>query len=264
MNVITSQGDDNLLQAERRNYIIEILNRDGRVIIEDLAKILNVSDMTIRRDLQYLEDHKLITRTHGGAVLHNLLTEEIPYTKKAEQNIEQKYKIGTYASSLVEEGNVVILDAGTTNMEIAKGLIGIKNIKVITNDLIIAAFLSKYEGINVYCTGGIVQKDTGACLGVSAIEFLQNIHADIAFVGASCIDVKKGITTPSIEKAQWKKEVIKSAERAILVADSLKFGKVSFAKICQLDRFDLIITDSGIDEDTKEVLSKLDMDIKLV
>lgn len=253
-----------MLQAERRNHIIEALNRDGKVVIEDLAKALNVSEMTIRRDLQYLEENKLITRTHGGAVLHNLLIEEIPYTKKAEENIEQKQKIGAYASSLVEEGDVIILDAGTTNMEIAKGIIGIKNIKVITNDLMIGAFLSKYDGIEVYCSGGVIQKATGACLGANAVEFLQSIHADIAFLGASCIDIKKGITTPSIDKAQWKKEVIKSAERAILVADSLKFGKASFAKICPLSEFDLIITDIGLDEDTQQGLEELDVDVKYV
>lgn len=253
-----------MLQAERRNYIIELLNRDGKVVIEDLARMLEVSEMTIRRDLQYLEEHKLITRTHGGAVLHNLLTEEIPYIKKAEQNIEEKQRIGMYASSLVKEGDIIILDAGTTNMEIAKGIIGIKNLKVITNDLMIGAFLSKYDGIEVYCTGGIIQRDTGACLGNTTIEFLQNINADIAFVGASAIDIQKGITTPTMDKAQWKKEIIKCAERAILVADSLKFGKVSFAKICPLNKLDIIITDTGIDDEIRQEFENLDAEIKLV
>ncbi len=253
-----------MLQAERRNYIIELLNRDGKVVIEDLARILEVSEMTIRRDLQYLEEHKLVTRTHGGAVLHNLLTEEIPYIKKAEQNIEEKQRIGMYASSLVKEGDIIILDAGTTNMEIAKGIVGIKSLKVITNDLMIGAFLSKYDGIEVYCTGGIIQRDTGACLGNTTIEFLQNINADIAFVGASAIDIQKGITTPTMDKAQWKKEIIKCAERAILVADSLKFGKVSFAKICSLNRLDLIITDTGIDDEIRQEFENLDVEIKLV
>lgn len=253
-----------MLQAERRNYIIELLNRNKRVIIEDLAKELQVSDMTIRRDLQYLEEHKLITRTHGGAVLHNLLTEEIPYTKKAEQNIEEKRRIGMYASSLVEDGDVIILDAGTTNMEIAKGIVGIKNIKIVTNDLMIGAFLSKYEGIEVYCTGGIIQRDTGACLGNKAVEFLQNIHADIAFMGASTIDFKRGVTTPTMDKAEWKKQVTCSAERIILVADSLKFGKISFAKVCPLDRFDLIITDTEIDEELLQEIQEADIKIKLV
>ncbi|MBU5676615.1 DeoR/GlpR family DNA-binding transcription regulator [Alkaliphilus sp. MSJ-5] len=253
-----------MLQAERRNHIIELLNRDGKVVIEDLARILEVSEMTIRRDLQHLEEHKLITRTHGGAVLHNLLTKEIPYTKKAEQNIEEKQRIGMYASSLVKEGDIIILDAGTTNMEIAKGIVDIKNLKIITNDLMIGAFLSKYDGIEVYCTGGIIQRDTGACLGNTTIEFLQNINADIAFVGASAIDIQKGITTPTMDKAQWKKEIIKCAERAILVADSLKFGKVSFAKICSLSRLDLIITDTGIDDEIRQEFKNLDVEVKLV
>lgn len=253
-----------MLQAERRNYIIEILNRDGKVIIEDLAKTLNVSEMTIRRDLQYLERHKLITRTHGGAVLHNLLTEEIPYTKKAEQNMQEKQRIGIYASSLVKDGDVILLDAGTTNMEIAKNIIGIRNIKVITNDLMIGAFLSRYEGIEVHFVGGIVQKDIGACFGPVALEFLQHINADIAFIGASCVDMDKGITSPNIDKAQWKKQLIKSAERAILVVDHLKFEKVSFAKICPLTRFHMIITDSGVEDHIREELKELGVDIKLV
>ncbi len=253
-----------MLQAERRNYIIEVLNRDGRVVIEDLAKVLNVSEMTIRRDLQVLQQHKLITRTHGGAVSHDLLAEETPYSKKAEQNMEEKRKIGMYASSLVEEGDVIILDAGTTSMEIAKGIVGIKNLKVVTNDLMIAAFLSKYEGIGVYCSGGIVQRDTVACLGDHAIELFKSINADIAFVGASSVDIEKGVTTPTAEKAQLKKQLTKSAKKTILVADSLKFGKVAFVNICPLTRFDLIITGNRIDKEIEQGIRNLDIELELV
>lgn len=253
-----------MLQAERRNYIIEVLNRDGRVVIENLAKELNVSEMTIRRDLQVLQEHKLITRTHGGAVIHDLLAEEIPYSKKAEQNMDEKRRIGMYASSLVEEGDVIILDAGTTNMEIAKGIIGIRNLKVITNDLMIAAFLSKYESIEVYCTGGIVQKDTAACLGNHAIELLRNINADIAFLGASSVDIEKGLTTPTVEKAELKKQLTKSAKKIILAADSLKFGKVAFVNICPLTRFDLIITGNSIDKEIEQGIRDLEIELELV
>lgn len=253
-----------MLQAERRNNIIEILNKDGKVVIDDLAKKFNVSEMTIRRDLQYLEEQQLITRTHGGAILHNLLIEEIPYTKKAEQNICEKQEIGKYASSLVKEGDIILLDAGTTNMEIAKGIVGIKNIKIVTNDLMIGAFLSKYEGIQVYCVGGLIQKNTGACLGNKAVEFLKSINADIAFVGTSSVNIEKGITTPSMDKAEWKKQMISSAERSILVTDSLKFGKSSFVNICALDKFSLIITDKNLDKDIQIELENLNIEIKLV
>lgn len=243
-----------MLQAERHNFIVEYLNTHGKLVVEDIAKELETSTMTIRRDLKYLEDNHIITRTHGGAVLHNVLTTETPYKQKTKTYMEEKGRIAAFASSLVEEGYTIILDAGTTNMEIAKLLKDFKNIKVITTDLMIAAFLSQYKNVEVYCTGGYVQGLTGACSGAKAREFLAGMYADIAFLGASSIDVELGVTTPTIEKVEVKQQMIKSAEKIVLAADHSKFGKRSCAKICDIEALDYIVTDDGVGI---EMLNKL-------
>jgi len=243
-----------MLQAERRNLIVEHMNTYGKLVVEDIAKELNTSPMTIRRDLKYLEDNNIIKRTHGGAVLRNMLTDEMPYKQKCKKFVSEKSRIANFAVSLIYEGGTIILDAGTTNMEIAKRLKDLKKVKVITTDLMIAAYLSQYKHVEIYCTGGLIEGLTGACSGSKAREFLESIHADIAFLGASAIDVDLGLSSPSIEKVGVKQQMIKSAEKAILVADHGKFGKKSFAKICPLNQFDCIITDSGID---KEILDKI-------
>ncbi len=243
-----------MLQAERHNFIVEYLNTHGKLVVEDIAKELNTSPMTIRRDLKYLEDNNIITRTHGGAVLHNVLTAETPYKQKTKTYMDEKSRIAAFACSLVEEGCTIILDAGTTNMEIAKLLKDLKNIKVITTDLMIAAYLSQFKHMEVYCTGGYIQGLTGACSGAKAREFLAGMYADIAFLGASSIDTELGITTPTIEKVEVKQQMIRSAEKVVLAADHSKFGKKSFAKICDLEELDYIVTDDGLD---MEIQNKL-------
>ncbi|MDF2521108.1 MAG: transcriptional regulator, DeoR family [Clostridia bacterium] len=253
-----------MLQAERRNFIVQYINRKGSLIVEDIAKELKTSPMTIRRDLKYLEDNNLITRTHGGAVSHSVLTDETPYNQKTKEYIDEKKRIAQFSITLIEDGHTVILDAGTTSMEIAKLLVDFKKLKVITTDLLIAAFLSQYKNIEVYCTGGIIQSMTGACSGTQAREFLQNVYADVAFLGASSIDADFGVTTPTIEKVEIKKQMIKSAETVILAADHTKFGKRSFAKICSLDELDYIITDLGINTNLLEKIQSNGIKIKAV
>ncbi|WP_053955225.1 DeoR/GlpR family DNA-binding transcription regulator [Inediibacterium massiliense] len=253
-----------MLQAERRNYIIKHLKEKGKVVVEDLASILDTSPMTIRRDLKYLEENNLITRTHGGAVLHDMLTEEVPYGQKTSEHTKEKKRIAQYAASLIKEGHTIILDAGTTNMEIAKKIKDIKNLKVITTDLVIALFLSKFSAIQVFCTGGFIQGSTGTCLGPNTKDFLEQVYADIAFLGTSSADVKEGLTTPTIEKARIKRQIIQSAEETILVTDHFKFGKKSFAKICSLESLSQIITDEGLDEKIVNKIKQLGVEVKLV
>lgn len=253
-----------MLQAERRNFIVQYLNRNGKLIVEDIAKELKTSPMTIRRDLKYLEDNNLITRTHGGAVSHNVLTDETPYNQKSKEYTNEKKRIAEFAVTLIEEGSTIILDAGTTNMELAKLLTNFKKLKVITTDLMIAAFLSQYKGIEVYCTGGLIQGITGACSGAHAREFLQNIYADIVFIGARSIDIDFGITTPSMEKVEVKKQMMKSADKTVVVADHTKFEKKSFAKICSLEELDYIVTDLGINNGLLEKIQDKGIQIKAV
>ncbi|WP_350343993.1 DeoR/GlpR family DNA-binding transcription regulator [Proteinivorax tanatarense] len=250
-----------MLPAERRKEIIEVLKREEKIVVDEVAEKLNVSPMTIRRDLQQLEKEEVLTRTHGGAVLGEKLTQEIPYNEKKQENTEAKGKIADQAAALIEDGYTIILDAGTTNMAIAKRLDKFKNIKVVTNDLLIASYLSQQE-VDVYCSGGEIQKNTGACFGSSALKFFSEVYADITFVGTSAVDVVAGITTPTLDKAELKKKMLSAGEKKVLVADSSKFGKKSFAKVVDLRDLDVVITDSDLPKNLIDTLSSEQESIK--
>lgn len=251
-----------MLQIERRQMIIQYLEEHGSATVEDLSKKLNVTTMTIRRDFQYLEDNNIASRTFGGAILKSKLITEIPYENKSLINIDKKKRIAEHATSLVQNGQIVILDAGTTNMEIAKLLVKKQNLIVVTTDLKIAIFLSSCTDFEILCTGGSVQNSTSSFLGSHAVEFLKSINADISFVGSSSIDVERGITTPSPLKADIKKQMIKCSSKSILVADSSKFQKISFIKVCDLSEFYKIITDDDLNKNIiKEIRNN---NIKLI
>ncbi|MGL4283444.1 DeoR/GlpR family DNA-binding transcription regulator [Eubacterium aggregans] len=251
-----------MFPIERREKIIEKLGQDGSITVEKLAKNLAVTPATIRRDLKYLEECNQITRTFGGAVVKEGLLEEIAVSKKASANQAQKKRIAKAAEMLIEEGQTIILDAGTTNRELAVLLAeGSKRITVVTDDILIAAVLLKSPFVEVYCTGGHVQRDVGVCLGKHAEKFFRGINADIAFLGASAIDVEMGVSSPSLEKAALKQQILECAKLRVLISDSSKFGRVSFAKICDLDRIDQIITDDALDTESIDRLVEMGMDL---
>ena len=253
-----------MFQVERQEKIVQILEERPRVTVEELAKQLGVTAMTIRRDLKYLESVQIVSRTFGGAVLKSKLTLELPRQEKEMQHQAEKERIGQAAAALVEEEQTVLLDAGTTAMAIAKELIKKKNLTIVTTDVLIAAFLVQNSSFAIYCTGDRVQNVTGSCMGSRAIAFLKEIYADIAFVGASSLDVELGMSGPTFEKAELKKEIILSAEKVILVADCSKFNRRSINKICSLQDFSLIISDKGVDEETVQRLQEKGVALQLV
>lgn len=252
-----------MFKTERRNQIIKQLNKEGRVTVDSLSKKFKVTPTTIRRDLQYLDDKNMIKRTFGGAVLVSDLDQEVSHKVKSTSKMEEKIRIASSASSLVENGSIIILDSGTTNFEIAKKLIDKKDLTIITPDVFIAGFLSSNSKFKVICTGGVVQTDVGTCMGSLAIEVLKKVRVDMSFIGTSSIDSSYHLSTPTLEKAELKQEMMRSSKYSILVTDSSKFGKDNFVKICQLKDFDLVISDKDI-ASKEEKLKKLGISIRLV
>ena len=253
-----------MYQVERQERIVRILEEKPRVTVEELAQMLQVTAMTIRRDLKYLESVQIVSRTFGGAVLKSKLTLELPNKEKVLQHKEEKEKIAVLAAQMVEDGQTIILDAGTTTMAIAHHLDKNKKITVITNDVLIAAYLVLFSSFDVHCTGGQVQNVIGACMGSRAMQFLKEIYVDIAFIGASSVDVELGLTSPTQEKAELKKEMVLSAEQVVLVADSSKFNRRSINKICSVQELSLIISDAGLDQTVQKNLQEKKIPLKVV
>lgn len=253
-----------MLPAERRNFILDVLQRTGKIEIETVAAELKVSSMTIRRDLALLEEQGMAHRTHGGAVLHDGLLREVPYKSKEISKIEEKRRIGKEASRLIKNGDIIILDAGTTTLEVARSIGEIENLTVITNDLKIALELSETSKATVFCLGGQVQKGLGTTFGSTAYDFLSHVRVDRCFLATSSIDLEYGLSNPTLEKAKLKRKMIQVADQVILVADHSKFHKKSFALVAGIEEIDLIITDQGLEASIEEELKQKGVDIRLV
>ncbi|MCG0277972.1 MAG: DeoR/GlpR family DNA-binding transcription regulator [Thermanaeromonas sp.] len=235
-----------MLTLERRQKILQWVLREGRAEVGELASAFGVSTMTIRRDLKALEDEGLLTRSRGGALPKNGLIGEIPYRSKATSHLELKKGIAKVAADLVENNDTVILDAGSTTLEVARCLKRSKeNLTIVTNDLNIAMELADVPGFKVLTTGGEVQPGVYCLLGEEALSFLRSITVNIAFLGAGAVDLT-GLYTPTLDKVYLKRAMIGSAGKVVLVADHTKFGRKAFAKVCELKAMDFIITDNGL------------------
>lgn len=231
--------------AERKQIIMDLLNDARKIEIDETALHLDVSPMTIRRDLDILEEEGKLIRIHGGAVLPKPLIQETSYFQKETINLEQKQKIAKKAISLVKPGQTIILDSGTTNLEIAKLLKEHEDLTIITNDINIASFLLNSPH-QVIVTGGQLQNGIGALYGPQTYAFFESIHVDILFLGAPAVDIDAGVTSPTTEKSLIKQLMIQAAETSWLVADSTKLDTKSFSKVCQLDDLSGFITDQMI------------------
>jgi len=242
-----------MLANQRREKIIELLREDGSATVLTLAKLFKVSEVTIRQDLEKLEDKDLITREHGGAFLKNVERYVRNFSLINEENMDKKELIGKKAAEYVENGDVIILDSGSTTTEIAKNLLNKKNLTVITNALNIALMLGSVAGIEVIMTGGEFKPPTLSLTGQKAADFFSNLHVDKLFLATAGISLKAGLTYPSISDLVVKKAMISAADTVYLVADSSKIRKPSFASLGGLSLVDYIITDPFINDEHKKL-----------
>ena len=237
-----------MLAHIRRQKIIELLKEDGSAKVNHLAHLLKVTSVTIRQDLEKLENEGLILREHGGAYLKNLQESIQSFIPLSTDNMDKKIAIGMKAASLVESGDTIILDSGSTTSEIARSLKGIKGITVITNALNIALLLGADTGIEVIVTGGEFKPPTLSLTGQKAADFFEDLHVDKLFLATAGISLRSGLTYPSISDIPVKKAMIDAADVTYLVADSTKIGKNSLASLGALSLIDYIITDDAVEQ----------------
>ncbi len=236
-----------MLKGERLYKIVDYINEKKTVTINELCDFLNVSKPTINRDLKILEEEKLITRTHGGAMSLTKGTRFEPiYIVKERERILEKDAIASRASEFIKQGETIYLDSGTTTLALAKKIVGMSNITVITNDLKIAYILCSVNDIELVVLGGQQRKGVYSLLGPFAENTLKILNIDKAFLGADAIDLEKGITNSNIDESNLKKSIIEMSNEVIALTDSSKFGNVCFVKVCDIHEVNSIITDSNI------------------
>ncbi len=249
---------------ERHRIILQLLAEQGSVTVTELCEKLGVSDMTVRRDLSALQSAGLLRRIHGGAVSTRGRSYEPPFLTRVQEAREAKRAIAEFAATLVEEGDSIALDVGTTTLEMARCLTDKRDITVITASLPIANVLADHPDIRVILTGGILRPGERSMVGNIAESTFTRFHVDKAFIGIGGVDLNAGLTEYNLEDALVKKKLIASGQQHILLADSSKFGRVTFADVAPLSEIHQIVTDDALETPFQKALGDMGITLHIV
>ena len=253
-----------MLIEERRQHILALAHQNGRVFVEDLSKNLGISRITIRKDLDYLQRKGVLQRTHGGALPPQSGALFDPSLKEKEtQHSQEKQRISDAAVALVQEGQCVLLDSGTTTTAIAKALKKFSHLTIITNAVNIAVELSGTD-FEVILTGGSLRRNSFSLVGPLAEEVLADLHADILFLGVDGFDLEIGLTTPNVMESRVNRAMVNAATMIVAVCDSTKFNRRSLSKIVDTTSIHHVITDRDLSKATAEAIQNLGIKLTLV
>lgn len=253
-----------LLKRERHKRIRQIIEENGRATVAELSTIFGVSEATIRRDLEELDSLGLIQREHGGALRSAPSFTEPPILQRVTEQEAEKRRIGRAAARLVRDGETIFLGSGTTTLEVARNLEGMKNLTVITNALNIAIELLNSEGINQIVIGGLLRPSEMSLIGHITEQALKELRADKVFIGMHAIDVQYGLTSDHLPEVMTDRAIIEFASEVILVADHTKFGRVSNSFVAPVSSVDVIITDDRVPLATLQELEQLGIKVIVV
>ncbi len=232
-----------MLAVERRNLILEKLQDEKKVVVSELSTLFDVSEETIRRDLDKLDKEGLATKSYGGAVLNENTSLDMPFNVRKKRNMQGKQLIAELVSGLVQEGEHIIVDPSTTAVAIAKALKTRKRLTVITNSIEVLVELSDVSGWDIISTGGTLRENYLALVGPKATDVIGSFHVDRAIISCKGLDMEQGITDSNEMFSQVKQTMLKSAKQRILAADYTKFDNIAFSKICGLSSVDMVVTD---------------------
>ena len=243
-------------KKDRHEKILEILAKNGEVEVNELTELFNMSDMSIRNDLNELDQQGKLMRRHGGAYVIESSKTEKPVTVKAKHNFYEKKIIGMEAAKLLHDGDSVMLDAGTTSEHIAPELSNYNYLTIITNGINIINKLLVYPNFNIYTVEGRIDSKSFSIIGEQAENTLKKYNAKIAFISADGLDVETGLTNNSHEATNIAKIILNNSQIKVLVADSSKFGKVGLFSLAIWEDIDILVTDYKIQTEIIESLEK--------
>lgn len=246
-----------MLARQRQERILDEVRVTGGVRVTDLVDLLGVSDMTVRRDIALLARKGLVARVHGGVTsVSGRSADEPGFAVKSGLQTAEKRAIAAAAARLVGPGDSVVLSAGTTTYEVARQLLRVPQLTVITNSVPVGEVFhtSPREDRTVILTGG-VRTPSDALVGPVAVAALRTLHADWLFLGVHGIDDRVGCTTPNLEEAETDRALIASARQVVVVVDSTKWGVVGLSSMARLDDIDVLVTDQGLHPDARRAAS---------
>ncbi len=243
-----------MIQYQRRDEILQILEEKRTISVRKLAENLYVSEATVRRDLNTLEQMGLVHRTYGGVVLSKYANGVMPFFIRKQENPGAKEKIAEQAAALIPEGATVILDASSTSQHIVRHLAGHNQLTVITNGSKIVEGLSECK-VKILCTGGRYLAENFAFVGHQAMEMLRNIHADYLFFSSQGLSEEGEITDHSEEETAIRRVMLERAEHKIFLCDSSKLGRQCLHRVCNIDEIEQVLCDQPLPEQIKNRLS---------
>lgn len=252
-----------MLAEERRQEILRILNIEGSVHVKELSKTLEVTEETIRRDLEVLNNKKLLKRTHGGAIplKNNEKNLELSFNIRTEKNVEEKQIIATKAVSLINEGETIFLDASSTSLFLARELNKFRNITVLTNSIRIVYELTNNNNITVISTGGILRSNSLSFVGPLANDTIKKYYADKFFASCKGISTEHGATDSNELEIEVKKNMLNQAREIIILADYTKFEEIGLTQFASINQINTIITDNSISNNMKNSFEKMGIEI---
>lgn len=247
----------------RRSAILQLLRENSNVSVADLSQYFGVSEVTIRKDLNLLKERNLLIRTRGGAIVNSSaeLEGEKSLKYKRLANYREKQAIGRAAANLIEEGDTIIIDSGTTAFQVACNLHRFNNLTILTNAMNVAQEVLSYKRFNVILLGGSLRNTSESVVGALAESNLKMFYCDKLFLGVDSFSIDNGLSTPSIEEANINQIMIQRSREVITVFDSSKVNKRALAFIATLDEIDTVVTDEGMDKSTRSQLKGMNVNV---
>ena len=245
-----------MLPIERRGEILQKLMMEGKVVVNELAEKYEVTEETIRRDLEKLESEGYAKKTYGGAVRNDNMTSELPYTVRKQTNVSGKKYIAEIIGSLISDGDSLLLDSSSTALFMIKSIGTKHNLTLVTNSVEVLLEVPQGHDWNIVSTGGMYRSESMSFFGAAAEEVVEKYFADYAVLSCKGIDLEKGITDTRETFANLKKVFIKSAKKVILAVDHTKFNKISFVRLSDFDGIDVIVTDVEPDDTWKKLFEE--------
>ncbi|RZZ89199.1 transcriptional repressor AgaR [Pseudoxanthomonas winnipegensis] len=249
--------------SQRRLQISELVRQHGSVQVTALAKRFGVSMQTVRKDLRYLEERGVMARAYGGAIDSNVVghtATEPPYETKRTAHLDEKRRIGARAAALVQAGDTIAIDSGTTAIQLAEALPDIE-ITVVTNDFGVLSSLAPKSNINIVMLGGELRRKNMAFYGGLTVEALDALHVDKLFLGVDGLDLERGITTHYEPEAMLNRKMVEAARMVVAITDSSKFGKVCLHRIIPVSGLNALITDTGAPDDITSACQALGVEV---
>lgn len=254
----TETGGTEMLAKQRQAVILEEVRRSGGVRVSDLTELLQVSDMTIRRDLDVLAESGLVEKVHGGATAFGeRSTFEPGFEAKSFRERPEKEAIAELAATLVRPGSAIGLNAGTTTWALARRLGEVPNLTVVTNSIQVAGVFHQHDrgDQTVVLTGGL-RTPSDALVGPVAIGSIRSLNLDVVFMGVHGMDPRRGFSTPNLMEAEANRALAEAARRVVVVADHTKWGVIGLCSILALDQAEVLVTDAGLGEEARMVLAE--------